>query len=349
MREAAGISLRDLAAAIGRDRGHLSRVERDERKPTPALEVAYREAVAGTVNDVRRRAFLAAGTALPVLALADTPAPKLVGEPEVAAVRALALDLDLSHPFAVATARAALQRAVAMLHGRVRPAIKPSLHAAVAMLADRVGWGLFEVGRDPAAALALAHRTARTGDDPDLAAHALIDLAVTTGEPAPARAALSAPRVSGAQRVNLGAVAARLTARHDPAAAREHLARALDTAPEAGPDGWAARMVTVPGHLDAIVGFAGYATGHPEARARLAAAVEHLGAHRHRTRARCHVRLAGLALRDGDDTATVAHLDATREARRATTVVRDLRAFAAEANATGRRDLARYAVTANHR
>ena len=358
LREGAGVTLRTLADAVGRDVGHLSRVERGHRDPTPALVAAYQDALRGTLEDMERRRLLAAGAAAAGLALTDAlpalvagdAAPVRVGLAEVAAIRSLALDFDLGSPFALHVAEAALQRAAALLHAQVRPEVAPSLHAAVALLADRVGWAQLEAGRDPFGTLAFAQRTAARGDDADLHAHALLDLAVSTVDPRVAVATLehglSGP-VAGAERVNLHAVAARLAAKYDRKAAVEHLAQALDTQPTAGGSEWAQRMTAAPGHLDAIAGFACYAVGHEQAGERLAGALVQFGEEgRQRTRARCHVRLAGLALVVGDEDGGGAHLRRALSLRRSTLVGHDLRALASVARSAGRDDLARLAVQA---
>lgn len=346
MREAAGIGIRELAVAIGRDRGHLSRVERGDRDPTPAIVAAYKEALAGTLDDMRRRTFLAAGAAVPLAGLMAA-APVRVGASEVAAVRSLALDLDLTHPWALDIAETALHRAAGLLQARVRPEIAPSLAEAVALLADRVGWARFEAGRDAASTLGFAQRTAQRGDDAGLHAHALIDLAVSSRDARVAVAtldhALTGP-VAGAERVNVHAVAARRAAGHDPHAAREHLAQALDIEPVAAGSDWAERITSAPGHLDAIVGFAAYAVGHAVARERLTYAVEKLGDRRKRTLARCHTRLAGLALADGDRDAVDQHLGVALGSRRSVSVAGDLRELASRARRLGHPDVARLAA-----
>jgi transcriptional regulator with XRE-family HTH domain len=346
LREDAGVSLRDLAQIIGRDRGHLSRVERGEREATPALVTAYRSAAARpTVEDVRRREFLSAGAALPVLAMTDAQ-PQRIGAAEIAAVRAVALDVDMNHSLGVHAAQAALQRATEMLRARTTPANIGRLRSAVALLADRVGWGLFETGQDAAPTLRFAQRLAEMGDEPDLRAHALLDLAVSTPDSRVAVAtldhALAAP-LGPAERVNLHAVAARRAAPVDRHVAGEHLARALDVEPEPVVSDWAARSTNAPGHLDAIVGFACYSLGHAAARERLLAAVGKLAPARRRTRARCHARLAGLALRDGAPDAAMVHL-AHAKTHRSTLVAADLRAFAREAKRVDRDDLAALAL-----
>lgn len=345
MRERAGVGLREMAQAIGKDRGHLSRVERGERDATPALVAAYQAALeAGTLEDMRRRSMLTAGAALPVLALTSGAASTRVGEAEVAAVRSLALDTDMSHPLGLDAAETALQRAAGMLHARVSPAVTQDLHEAVALLADRVGWGRFEERRGAESVLMFAHRTAQRGQDAALHAHTLLDLAVTTPSAQTAVATLEhalAGTVRGSERANLHAVAARRAATYDKRLAGEHLARALDVEPTPVGSEWAARTVDTTGHLDAIVGFACYAVGHPEAKQRLTRAVAELAPSRQRTRARCHIRLAGLALDVGDDDEAKTQVQQAISLRRSTTVAADLQTFAHQAWAAGRHELAR--------
>jgi hypothetical protein len=348
MREEAGVSLREMAFATERDRGHLSRVERGVREATPALVAAYQAALTrGTVEYMRRRSILVGGAALPVLALTGGEIPSLVGAPEVAAIRALALDLDLGHPFGLDVAEAGLHRAAQMLHARVSPSVVADLHEAVALLADRVGWGLHEAGRDAASALTFAYRTADKGGDRSLGAHALLDLSVHTTNTPEALATLEhalAGLVRGAERANLHAVAARRAAGYDAKLAGEHLARAMDTEPT--PDGgiWAEQITVSPGHLDAIIGFACYATDHPDTAVRLNRAITEMAPNRQRTRARCHTRLAGLAVENGDETAAYAHLAKALASRRSVMVAGDLRTFAKRAHAAGRVELAKAAV-----
>jgi transcriptional regulator with XRE-family HTH domain len=344
VREQAGLGLRELAGLIGKNHGHLSRVERGKREATPSLVAAYRSALtAPTVEDVRRRDVLAAGAAMPVLATLG--ARQRVGTADVSAVRALALDLDLTHPLTVHAAQSALSRAAAMLNAKATPAMSAALHSAVALLADRVGWGMLETGADPVATMSYAQRIAQSGDDVNLYAHAVLDLAVATRDPALAVEILEhalAGAVDGAERVNLHAVAARRAALIRPRLAAEHLARALDHEPAPVPGEWADRTVNAPGHLDAIIGFACYAVGHDEARDRLTGAVTQLGPHRRRTRARAHARLAGLAVREGETETAAGHLQRARTDRSAL-VVADLSAFAVEARRCGQPALARLA------
>jgi hypothetical protein len=350
MREAAGLTVRALADAIGRDHGHLSRIERGQREASPAIVAAYQAACQGSLDDVRRRAFLAAGAALPA-ALAMPLGPVRVGAAEVDAIRALALDMELSNPLALHAAEAALQRAAAMLHARVSPAVAPRLAEAVALLADRVGWGQHEAGQDASSTLGYAHRTAQRGDDVDLHAHALLDLAVATLDSRVALATLDHAldgKVQGAERVNLHAVAARRAAVINPRAAREHLARALDIEPTPGTREWSAQITSSRGHLDAIVGFACHAVGHQDAGRRLTAAVAGLEGRRKRTRARCHARLAGLSLVGADPSDARDHLHLALTSRRSVQVTNDLRAFAVTARQVGRPDLARLAERAPH-
>ena len=72
-----------------------------------------------------------------------------------------------------------------------------------------------EAGQDASSTLGYAHRTAQRGDDVDLHAHALLDLAVATPDPQVALPTLDHAldgNVQGAERVNLHAVDARRAA-----------------------------------------------------------------------------------------------------------------------------------------
>jgi hypothetical protein len=153
--------------------------------------------------------------------------------------------------------------------------------------------------------------------------------------------------VAGAERINVHAVAARRAAAYDRRAAGDHLARALDIEPTPAGSEWAERITCAPGHLDAIVGFAGYALGHPGADARLLRAVHALDARRGRTRARCHARLAGLAVLGGDDDAAAAHVDQALKSKRSVLVSTDLHTFAALARQANQHALAELAGQAH--
>jgi hypothetical protein len=354
LRVDAGLTLAVLARLIGRDKGHLSRVERAQRPAGRDLVSAYQGACRpATLDDVRRRDLFAAAAIPAAVALTGAVGPpQRVGPPEVAAIRSLALDLDLSHPLTIHVAQNALQRAVLMLKARVSPAVKYELPEVVSLLADRIGWGLLETGQDPANTLAFAHNLAQQGRDPDLRAHTLLDLAVASTDPRLAVTTLEhalAERTSSAERVNLHAVVARIAARHDLRTARRHLAQAMSIEPEPGQGVWTTQsqitVSTAAGHLDALVGFAAFATGHAAAYELLTSAVDRLGPLRRRTRARCHVRLAGLAMREHENELTLSHLEATQQARKSSMLVRDLRSFAADARAAGRVELERAART----
>jgi hypothetical protein len=336
------ISVREMARLIGVSKTQLSAVELGHRPATPFLITAYRQAItAGSVEPVKRRSLAPLAAAVAASAAGATPAR--VGAPEIASVHSLALDLDLTHPFAVDVAEVALARARTMLGAQVRSALRPALHTAVGLLADRVGWGMLEVGRDPVGALTMAQQVAAGGDDPDLRAHALLDLAVATADPHRALEildyALQLP-ISTAELVNLHAVAARRAAKVDPRRASEHLAQAQDTDPQRGSGEWSARITSSPGHLLAIIGFASFATAHPQAREQLTEALGRLSSRRGRTQGRCHARLAVLAIADRDPDTAEYHLTSALTGPRSRLVTSALAAVARAARDAGYDDLA---------
>lgn len=298
------------------------------------------------MEDVNRRRFLAAAAATLPAALAGE-VPAMVGASDVAAVRDLALTMDLTTPFAVGTAHVALQRALGMLSARATTAVAADLNTAVALLADRVGWGMHETGHDARETLLLAQRLAGRGTDPDLQAHALLDLAVATPDPKEAVATLDhalTMAVSGGERLNLMMVAARRIARTDHQFAMEYLRAAADMEPTPVGQPWAGKCTDAPGHLDAVIGFANYAVGSIGAGAVLQRALDALPSTRRRIRARCHTRLAAIALRNDDETAAATHVWHAIHAPQSTMVRADLRSFAKVAKTLGYRDLSAMAL-----
>lgn len=351
MREAAGLTLRELASLIGRSYSHLSKVESGRREITDALIRAYRDACnGGTVEDVNRRQFMAtsaiAAGGVPLLRLSDLPL--MVGGTEVQAVRKLALGLNMNDRWTLSVGRAALRRAVGLMDRRVSTALGPPLRAAVALLADRVGWAEHELGEDPRQALHMAITLGHQADDPDIQAHAYIDLAVATPDVTRALAildkALEIPVLTPAERINVLAVAARRAKPLGLRAGLRYLNQAMAIAPEFSTVDWAQAVTSAPGHLHAMMGFAGHALGHAEAPEWLRTAVAELPEDRRRTRARAHARLAAVALGQGDAEAALRHVRHSRTAPQSTMVRRDLGVFARQAEVLGYPDLAELAA-----
>jgi hypothetical protein len=97
-------------------------------------------------------------------------------------------------------------------------ATRDRLYSAVGLLADRLGWALYDVGDTVTASdlLAYALDQAARSPDRDLRAHIMLDLSsviTDAGHPHDGvevlRLALGDERISGAERANLHAVCAR--------------------------------------------------------------------------------------------------------------------------------------------
>lgn len=353
-RESADISLERIAELTGRDKGHLSRVERGERRITPALirdyQTALRVTVAATevtplgasdgatVDDMRRRQVLAlaaaasvgaaAGSAglLAALDLVDERLPSKVGIAEVQAVEAAAdlyTRMDLAHGGGMASAMAlsSLRWATRLFRCEMSDAIRSRLSSAVGLLADRLGWALYDSGRPDSARdlLAFALDTAAQGGDRDLRAHVMLDFStviVDSGDPHGGvevlRMALGDERISSAERANLHAVCARhCGSAGDRQSGLRHVAlaeEALAREDHAIAPDWARRITVSAGHHDSALGLALFALGDdPGARRHLSSALNSLDPGRTRTGLRCRTRLAVLELRSGDSRAAEFH------------------------------------------
>jgi transcriptional regulator with XRE-family HTH domain len=349
-RTSRNVGLAQLARAIGVSKGHLSLVERGERDITPSLLSKYEQALGPIpavtkqhetveLDDVHRRSFLnvIAAASMGALGLdasaeaarqsARLPHPTRVGLADVEAVEAAAallmtLDLARGGTSATAFANSALASSAKLLRLPMSDALKQRLHSAVGLLADRIGWTLYDNGlpQEGGKMLMLGLDNASQGGDRDLRAHVLLDLSslhADMGQPRDAveilRLALGDERISSAERANLHAVAARHSAAADdkPAGmrhvemAREALAHPR---PALAPD-WAQRITLSPGHHDSALGLALYALGeHDQAERHLSAALSTLTAGRTRTTLRCRTRLAILSARAGDEQRAEAHI-----------------------------------------
>lgn len=248
-REDCGVGLGALAQLIGRDKGHLSRVERGDREATPALIADYERALdtviaatgpladkadAGDTDDVRRRDFLSlvaaasvgAGASDPVMRLLDgldSPLPSRVTVGEVEAVEHatdlyMSMDLARSGDLAATMARSCLRWAAGLLDQSMTDPVRDRLSSAVGLLGDRLGWALYDSGdkRTASRLLTAALNHAARGPDRDLRAHVMLDLSSVLTDAGRAdngvetlRLALGDERMSSAERANLHAVCAR--------------------------------------------------------------------------------------------------------------------------------------------
>jgi hypothetical protein len=280
--------------------------------------------------DVQRRAFLASVAAASVGAASPEPLarlleglgtepPRHVGMSEVAAVEAAAdaymgFDLARSGDLAATMARSALRWATDLLGLDMTEPTRVRLSSAIALLADRLGWSIYDNGTTGQAGrmLAFALNQAAQGADRDLRAHVMLDLSTVMTDAGNARdgveilrAALGDERVTAAERANLHAVCARHCASAgEPEAGLRHVALAQDAIEKndvvSGPD-WARQITYGPGHHDSALGLALFALGDDErARQRLTTALTALDSGRTRTGLRCRIRLAVLDLREGD-------------------------------------------------
>lgn len=253
-----------------------------------------------------------------------------VGVAEVQAVEAAAdlyTRMDLAHggSMAAAMARGSLSWAIELLDRPMTPPVRERLSSAIGLLADRLGWAIYDAGDTAKAGrvLTLALDNAARGTDRDLRAHVMLDLSTVVtdaGRPSEGveilRLALGDERISSAERANLHAVAARhCAAAHDRPAGLRHVdlaEEALTRAQPASSPDWARRITVSPGHHDSALGLALFALDEDvRAREHLSSAVARLEAGRTRTGLRCRTRLAILHMRAGD------REHGEREARRA--------------------------------
>jgi hypothetical protein len=296
---------------------------------TTTVDVTAGDAMAFNA-DVQRRAFLAsvaaasvgAATPEPLARLLEglgTDPPRRVGMSEVAAVEAAAeaymgFDLARSGDLAAKVARSSLDWSTELLGLEMTEPTRERLSSAVALLADRLGWSIYDSGTGGHAGrmLTFALNQAARGADRDLRAHVMLDLSTVmtdAGHPRDGveilRAALGDERISAAERANLHAVCAR----HCASAGQQdsglrHVSLAQEVLEQndtmIGPD-WARQITYGPGHHDSALGLALFALGDAErARQRLASALAALDSGRTRTGLRCRIRLAVLDLREGE-------------------------------------------------
>lgn len=315
---------RVLADLFGHPIGELLGPPRDMGLGTADITDVPSEA------NIQRRSFLAGVAAASLGAAApDSFArlldgignglPQHVGMPEVVAVEAAAeayMNFDLARcgNLAAELARGALNWSTELLKMDMTEPIRQRLSSAVGLLADRLGWSVYDSGRSDKASrmLVFALDSAARGADPDLRAHIMLDLSTVTtdaGYPADGvdilRAALGDERISSAERANLHAVCARHCA---SAGYRESGLRHASLAEEAlaqsdladGPD-WARQITYGPGHHYSALGLALFALGDAvRSRQHLDSALTKLDQRRTRTALRCRIRLAILEMRDGN-------------------------------------------------
>lgn len=297
--------------------------------PNAAQDVTAGEVVAFNA-DVQRRAFLASVAAASLGAAAPEPVtrllhdldhqpPRHVGMAEVEAVEAAAdaymsFDLARSRDVAAEMARSALRWSTELLKQEMAEPTRERLSSAIGLLADRLGWSIYDTGTTAPAArmLTFALDHAARGTDRDLRAHVMLDLSTVmtdAGQPRDGvdvlRSALGDERISAAERANLHAVCARHCAssrQRDAGLRHAGLAEeALERNTTAdGPD-WARQITYAPGHHDSALGLALFALGEDDrARHHLGSALSALDRSRTRTGLRCRIRLAMLDLREGD-------------------------------------------------
>jgi transcriptional regulator with XRE-family HTH domain len=213
LRERAGLGLRRIAgrSALSVSVGHLSRVERGERRVTPAIVTAYEQAlgtriadaVAGVphrterLDDLEREAFtstigkVAAGGSpgepvdrlLEVAGGSITP-PSRVGATDVVQVEQAAslvrcMDLRFGGGLVWQMAEPLLRWAVGLHAASMTDTTRTRLDAAVGALAGATAWAAFDDGRQKAARamFTVALDSAERADDADLRAHVMADAA----------------------------------------------------------------------------------------------------------------------------------------------------------------------------
>jgi hypothetical protein len=181
---------------------------------------------------------------------------------------------------ASAMATSTLRWATGLLTARMVPAVAERLSSAVGLLADRLGWALYDAGHSAKASdlLSFALDTAARGADRDLRAHIMLDLSTVVTDGGSARdgveilrLALGDERISAAERANLHAVCARhcgtagdrQTGLRHVGLAEEALGR-TDTA--SAPE-WARRITVSKGHHDSALGPYRPTLPHPDGRA----------------------------------------------------------------------------------
>nr|CEL14204.1 Putative C1 regulatory protein [Kibdelosporangium sp. MJ126-NF4] len=336
-RQSAGMSLTVMARRTHYSKSLLGMVETGQRAATPEVVSAYEQAlgVKGLGDDVNRRELLAAAAA--VLTGANTPEPLArlldglaaaetpgrVGRSEVEAVQQATTaytTMDLRYGGAVAAdvSAGALRWAVSLLDAPMRDDTRVALSEAVGALADRTAWTHYDAGRSHSARRlsTLALRTANEGNDPDLRAHVMLNMAAQVGDDLPADAArvvesaLSDARICGLERANLHAgLAGHLGKVGRTREALGHIAVADSLAARGGdtPE-WAAFLTTT--HLDSIITQALASAGeHHEAIGRFENLLPRIGTNRLRGRAGRMIDLGTLYARTGraDEARSLAH------------------------------------------
>ena len=256
-------------------------------------------------------------------AIVHTPAPRLVGPEHVEEVAHIAEAVrradNVGHPLAWEAMSAQVRRAIALLENTTDHRVNLNLNAAVAALADAVGWAHFDAGQHKAADryFRIALHCAEQAGSWWLRADVLGDMArqsVYIGKPDEALTLLGAAkvredRISSLRRANLSAVQARAfgalgDVRETVRAVRdadEHFHDAVADRDE--PDNFAEYFTEAQLNGDTAHGLYGIAIhGHAveETRHRLRVAAERYGPEWARSRAFCLTLDAALALR-GDD------------------------------------------------
>ncbi|MGH3620373.1 MAG: hypothetical protein ACRDQ5_01095 [Sciscionella sp.] len=185
---------------------------------------------------------------------------------------------------------------------------RTALSSAIGALADRTAWTHHDSGRSYSARRlsTLALRTANAGNDPDLRAHVILNMASQVGEAQPADAArlvdvaLSDERVCTLERANLHAVRARrLADAGEPREALRHISTAEELTNRGGEAPLWASFLT-PAHLDKLITEALTAAGeHREATQRFEAILPRFGPDRLRGKAGMMISLATLYAEHG--------------------------------------------------
>lgn len=209
LRRRAGLGLRAIERrSAGRvTESHLSRVERGERRITPAVVALYEKALGASIeqaaqelgreqSETQRQAFnalmagLAVGgppgetvTQLVEAGAAAVPAPERVGLAEVAHVEAVAatvrqLDWEFGGGIAWQVADRLSRWALGLRAAPMTDAARVRLHRALGVLAMRAGWAAFDGDQhEPARAMfSVALSAAVQARDTDLRAHVLADV-----------------------------------------------------------------------------------------------------------------------------------------------------------------------------
>ncbi|MFD6401216.1 hypothetical protein [Nocardia sp. NPDC060249] len=330
------------------ERGDVSNPQRPYRVAiekafgVPVAELGFRSRRARSANteedDVRRIDFLRGLAAMGGSALlagglqatlndaiVHTPTPRLIGPEHVEEVARIAEAVrradNLGHPFAWEVMAAQVRRAVTLLESASSHTVNLNLNAAVAALADAVGWAHFDAGQHRAADrfFRIALHCAEQAGSWWLRADVLSDMArqaIYLGQADEALTILGAAkvredRISSLRRANLAAVQARafgaigdvretLRAVRD---ADEHFHDAAADRDEPDYDSFSDYFSFAQLNGDTAHGLFGIALhGHAvdETRHRLRVAADNYGSDWSRSRAFCLALDAALALRGSD-------------------------------------------------